>query len=450
MPRPTKPEQPSTTQPPRQEGAPERDAARHLAIGLLIGVVQEGRALDEQDLPPAAPHVRARARRLTLAILRDLQRTDAVLAPLLRKPPPPRLHALLRLAVTEILALGAPPHAVVQAAVALARAEKGGSAMAGMVNAVLRRASRTKPEDWAALPLPRLPGWLRRRLTAAYGAAALPAIEAAHHAGAPLDLTLAPMPDGEKRVLILALTEVTGPVQPLPGGSVRLSTRAQVSALPGYAEGRWWVQDAAAALPAQLLNPRPGERVLDLCAAPGGKTMQLAATGAQVTALDRSAPRLARLQENLARTGLQADVICADALDWAPPAPVDALLLDAPCTATGTIRRHPELPLIRKPADLQALAALQAQLIDRAAGFLRPGGRLVYCTCSLLPEEGEAQLAAALARHPELRLMAHPPLPLGTPSPAGGWRTRPDDPALAGGMDGFFMVLLEKTPAPST
>ncbi len=425
--------------------AQDRDAARGLAIDLLVGVLNDGQMLDEQPFAQhSTPEQRARARRLVLACLRDLQRADAVLNPLLRKPPPPHLHALLRLSVVEILTLDAPAHAVVQAAVTTARAQQGGSAMAGLVNAVLRRAATTEAQTWAALPAGRLPGWLRRRLGAAYGKDAVAGIEAAHHAGAPLDLTLPPMPAAERDALTQALDTAAGPVQALPGGSLRLGAGVQVSALPGYAEGRWWVQDAAAALPATLLAAQVDEAVLDLCAAPGGKTMQLAATGAQVTALDRSARRLERLRANLARTGLVAETVCADALDWQPPAPVDAVLLDAPCTATGTIRRHPELPQIRKPAGLQALTDLQAQLIDTAAGFLRPGGRLVYCTCSLLPQEGEDQLAAALARNPGLTLAPHPPLPLGAPAAKGGWRTRPDDPALADGMDGFFMVLLQK------
>lgn len=429
-----------------QAGAPGRDAARHLAVNLLTGVLKDHQTLDEQGIDDAIPvAVRARARRLTLAALRDLQRADAILSPLLRKAPPPRLHALLRLCVVEMLALGAPRHAVVHAAVSLARTEKGGSAYAGMVNAVLRRAGEVGATGWAALPVPQLPGWLRRRLTAAYGSTVVQTMEAEHHAGALLDITLAPMAATDREALITALSEAAGPVRALPGGSLRLNAGHQVSALPGYADGQWWVQDVAASLPARHLAPQPGESVLDLCAAPGGKTMQLAATGARVTALDRSASRLDRLRANLARTGLQPVVQCADALEWVPPAPVDAILLDAPCTATGTIRRHPELPLIRKPADLGALTTLQARLIDRAAGFLRPGGRMVFCTCSLLPQEGEAQLAAALARNPALRLMRHEAWPIGGPADGGGWRTRPDGMAGQGGMDGFFMALLGKT-----
>ena len=399
------------------------------------------------DLPAsAAPAAeRARARRLALATLRELQRADTVLRPHLRKEPPARAQAILRLAVTEMLALAAPAHGVVHDAVALMRLEPGGERLTGLVNAVLRRAAEFGPAEWAALPVPRLPGWLRRRLNKAYGAEALAGIEAAHLAGAPLDLTPARPDDTTAPAEAIAAHTGISPIL-LPGGSLRLPAGVQVSALPGHDEGRWWVQDAAAALPARLLSPSPGAHVLDLCAAPGGKTMQLAAAGAHVTALDKSGRRLDRLRENLARTGLEARIICADALEWTTEAGqlFDAVLLDAPCSATGTIRRHPELPLIRKPGDLEALTALQAQLIDRAATLLRPGGRLVYCTCSLLPEEGEDQLAAALARNSSLTLACHPPLPLGRPATGGGWRTRPDDLHEEGGMDGFFMALMEK------
>jgi 16S rRNA (cytosine967-C5)-methyltransferase len=230
----------------------------------------------------------------------------------------------------------------------------------------------------------------------------------------------------------------------LPNGSIRLAHSGQISALPGYASGDWWVQDAAASMAARLLNAQPGEAVLDLCAAPGGKTMQLADAGARVTALDISAPRLERLRENLARTGLQAEVVVADALEWAPATTYDAILLDAPCSATGTIRRHPDLPHVKDGSDLPALISLQAALMDRALGWLKPGGRLVFCTCSLLPEEGEHQLTAALSRHPGLSVL-RPDLPGIAPewiTPAGGLRLRPDHWADLGGMDGFFMVCL--------
>ncbi|MFN3327168.1 MAG: RsmB/NOP family class I SAM-dependent RNA methyltransferase, partial [Bryobacteraceae bacterium] len=230
---------------------------------------------------------------------------------------------------------------------------------AGLVNAVLR----ALPEDgmFDGLPPQRLPRWLRQPLVHAWGREAVGAIEAVQAREPPLDLTLRPgfpAPEGEV----------------LPTGSLRLTSAGQVSALPGYAAGGWWVQDAAAALPARLLAARPGERVLDLCAAPGGKTLQLAAAGAEVTALDISEPRMARLRANLARTGLSARVVVADALHWQPDGIFDAILLDAPCSATGTIRRHPDLPFVKDGSEVAGLVALQAQLLDRALGWLKPGG----------------------------------------------------------------------------
>jgi 16S rRNA (cytosine967-C5)-methyltransferase len=223
-----------------------------------------------------------------------------------------------------------------------------------------------------------------------------------------------------------------------------MAPSTQVTAIEGYDEGAFWVQDAAAAIAVNLLSVKPGARVLDLCAAPGGKTMQLAALGADVTALDISEPRVKRLNKNLKRTGLSAKVIVADALHWQSDAPFDYILLDAPCSATGTIRRHPDLPFVKDGAELEGLIQLQAELLDRALGWLKPDGQLVYCTCSLLPEEGEWQLAAALARHPNLQVM-----PIGFAgldpawlAPAGGLRLRPDHWAEQGGMDGFFMVAL--------
>jgi 16S rRNA (cytosine967-C5)-methyltransferase len=285
--------------------------------------------------------------------------------------------------------------------------------------------------------VPRLPAWLRGALQNAYGAKGTAAIEAAHLRPAPLDLTLkGARPEGLDGAL-------------LPTGSLRLAPGGQVTALPGYQEGAWWVQDAAAALPVQVLCPEPGERVLDLCAAPGGKTMQMAALGADVTALDMSGPRMARLAENLSRTGLNAGQVVGDALHWQPDRPFAAILLDAPCSATGTIRRHPELPYCRTREQVRALMQLQAALLDRvldpAHGLLQPGGRVVYCTCSLLPEEGEDQVRAALGRHPHVRQVpiVLPSLPVDWRTPDGGLRTRPDYLPDLGGIDGFYIALLQ-------
>ncbi|WP_068304096.1 RsmB/NOP family class I SAM-dependent RNA methyltransferase [Pararhodobacter sp. CCB-MM2] len=396
---------------------------RRMAATLVAGVV-EGAMLPEVPLPPADPADRARAQRLALATLRNFGRTQAVLGPLVAREPQPEVMAALRVATVELLELGEASHGVVNATVNALKSDRSTVKAAGMANAVLRKVAGF--EGWDALPVQTLPGWLKRRLKGVYGTEGVAAIEAAHHATAPLDLSVKPgksAPEGAEPV----------------GLSHRLPSGLQVTALPGFAEGDWWIQDAAAALPASLLAVQAGESVLDLCAAPGGKTMQLAAAGAKVTALDLSEGRLKRLRENLTRTGLTAEIVCADALDWSPAEKVDAVLLDAPCSATGTIRRHPDLPFVRKPADVEALTKLQAQLIDRALTFLKPGGRLVYCTCSLLPDEGESQIEAALARHPGLTART-PALPLGRATPEGGWRTRPDD--HEGGIDGFYMALL--------
>jgi len=423
--------------------APKPDPARRAALRLILGVLEDGRLLSEMAGPEwvlaeLAPPDRAAAQRLASSALRHLGRADAVLKPHLRKPPPPPVRAALRLATVEMLEEGAAAHGAVNAAVSLVRADSRMQTMAGLVNAVLRKVADTDPADWQAQPPQRLPGWLRGRLDSAWGRAAVTGIEAAHAAGAQLDLTPR---DGDAAALAVLVGGAA-----LPSGSVRLDGPYQVSALPGYEEGAWWVQDAAAAIPAKLLAARSGERVLDLCAAPGGKTLQLAAAGAEVTALDLSETRMARLAENLARTGLAADLVVADALDWHPDAPFDAILLDAPCSATGTIRRHPDLPFAKSSASIKPLFALQADLLDRALGMLAPGGRLVFCTCSLLPEEGEGQIAAALARHPGLRVA--PPgadwIEPGWRAPDGGLRLRPDFWPDRGGMDGFYIACLVK------
>lgn len=404
--------------------------ARATAAMILDGILGEGRMLEDvsaADLPPAD---RARALRLAATTLRHLEPADRLLDRHLRKAPPLAVRNVLRLAVVE-LAQGAPAHGVVNAAVEIMRQGKRTAHFAGLVNAVLRALPASGLFD--GLPPQRLPRWLRQPLVHAYGREVVTAIEAVQAAEPPLDLTLRPgfpAPEGEV----------------LPTGSLRLVSPAQVSALPGYEAGGWWVQDAAAALPARLLDVRPGERVLDLCAAPGGKTLQLAATGAEVTAVDISAPRMARVEANLKRTGLTARTVVADALHWQPEAPFDAILLDAPCSATGTIRRHPDLPFVKDGSDLAGLTALQAQLLDRALGWLKPGGRLVFATCSLLPEEGEGQLATALERNPGLTV-ERPDLPgvaKDWRTPAGGLRLRPDYWSDKGGMDGFFMARLRR------
>ena len=416
-------------------------APRRAALHLLDQITGEGRLMAELVAGGALQHLvgedRARAQRLATQTLRGLDRADRMLKPFLTKAPPLTIRNILRLGTVEI-ALGAAAHGVVNDMVQIAGLGKRTATLKGLVNAVLRKVAAAGPGAWAALPAPALPNWLRGPLVDAWGRKAVMAMEAAHFAGAALDLTARQDPVGVAALL---------GGQVLPTGSVRLSDAGQVSLLPGYVDGLWWVQDAAAALPVRILAPQPGETVLDLCAAPGGKTLQLAALGAQVTALDLSAPRMARVAENLARTGLAATVVIGDALRF-DAGLFDAVLLDAPCSATGTIRRHPDLPYAKDGSDFAGLIAQQTAMIDQALTLLKPGGRLVFCTCSLLPDEGEVQAEAALARHPGLTVnraaLDLPGIDREWITPEGGLRLRPDYWPEHGGMDGFYIICLRK------
>lgn len=413
--------------------------ARKSAVALLDQVLGEGRLLSEVigTLDKLPVDDRARAARLAQDTLRGMERADRLLQKHLKKYPPLTVRNALRVGTVELCQGGA-AHGVVNAMVELVGRHKHLSHLKGLTNAVLRKIAAEGPEAWAALRAPRLPKWLRNPLVDAWGPDAIAAIEIAHFNGAPLDLTATSDPT--------ALADATGGTV-LPTGSVRIKAAGQVSAMPGFEAGDWWVQDAAAALPVKALRPQPNERIVDLCAAPGGKTMQLAASGAQVTAVDTSAGRMARVEENLKRTGLSADLLVSDARHleglW------DAVLLDAPCSATGTIRRHPDLPHAKDGSEFGDLIALQEELIDHAWSLIAPGGRLVFCTCSLLPDEGEVQVDEALLRHPDMQVDASA-LEIEGVDPAwitqeGGLRLRPDFWAEAGGMDGFYIACLKKT-----
>ena len=410
-----------------------QDPTREAAFDLLSAVLDRRRPLEQglDALPAMAPRDRAAAHRLAAATLRRLGTLDAVLEPFLKKAPPDPVRHVLRLGAAGLLLLDTPPHAAVATAVALSRG-KHLHAFAGLVNAVLRRVAAAGPAALAELDGPRLdtPAWL----WASWGEDAR-AIALAHQHEAPLDLTLRPgaaIPEGGEM---------------LPTGSVRFPPGTGVTPLPGFEQGAFWVQDAAAALPVRLLAPQPGERIADLCAAPGGKTAQLAAAGAQVTALERDATRLARLRDNLRHWHLQAETIEADATTWQPPVPFDAVLLDAPCSATGTIRRHPDVPYLKRPRDIRAMAEAQDRLLTAATAMLRPGGRLIYAVCSLQPEEAAPRIAAAEA---QLGLHHHPFLPSelqGLPeaiTSEGFLRTHPGLWTGRGGMDGFFAARLVK------
>ncbi len=411
---------------------------RHIVVDLLDDVLVEKRLLSEalpKRLARQSPDVRARVQRLTISTLRVMDRADRMLGPHLQKRPPERVLNILRLGVAEICEGGA-AHGVVNSCVEATRTDFTTKNMSGLVNAILRKVAG-EVDKWDKLPIPRLPKWLRKPLIADYGKPTVEAIEAAHFAGAPLDLTAKSDPEALADAVQGAL---------LASGSVRLMDPGQVTALPGYENGDWWVQDASAALPAKVLAPKAGEAILDLCAAPGGKTMQLAASGATVTALDVSEIRMKRVSENLERTGLSADCLVGDALEH-EGGPYDAVLLDAPCSATGTIRRHPDLPRAKDGSEFPGLFELQEYMIDRAIGLLKPGGRLVFCTCSLLIDEGEEQVRDAMARHDNISLdLGALRLPGVDPDWIGseGLRILPNYLADQGGMDGFFITSFRK------
>ena len=427
-------------------------AARRLAALALVEVLHRHRpldgALDHSTLPglDALPERdRALVRMIVATALRRLGGIRALLDRFLARGLPensPRVEAALLVGAAQILFLEVPDHAAVDLSVRLVEAEQGGR-YAGLVNAVLRRLAREGRAALDALdPSIDTPPWLFERWTRAYGADTAHAIAAAHRVEPSLDLSVkddAPAWAGRLGGKLL------------PTGTIRMLAHGPVSALPGYAEGAWWVQDAAASLPARLLGDVKGLRIADLCAAPGGKTAQLAARGARVTAVDRSPARLARLKENLARLKLDAEVVEADATKFSAE-PFDAVLLDAPCTATGTIRRHPDLPWNRSAADLATLAALQSRLLDRAVELVRPGGLLVYATCSLEPEENQSQIEALLARRSDFMRVPIRAEEIGGVNDfvaaAGDLRTLPchlpdPEPRLAG-CDGFYSARLRK------
>ena len=419
-------------------------SARAAALDLLEAVLVERRFLDDAlDTMPTLPERdRAFARLIAATVLRRLGELDAALAPCLAKPLPARAHRtqnVLRIGAAQLLMLGTPAHAAVGETVDAAH-RRLPRPHVGLVNAILRRVAR---EGAALLPVDAIalntPKWLWRSWSERYGEDTCRAIATAHQREAALDLSV-------KDGAAAWATRLGGYV--LPTGSVRLENAGAVLRLDGFDAGVWWVQDAAAALPAKLLGDIRGKHVIDLCAAPGGKTAQLAAAGARVTAIDRSPERLARLTANLKRLGLEAEVIGADAASWRPPQLADAVLLDAPCSATGTIRRHPDIPHLKSPRDVTDAAAAQRKLLEAAIPMVRPGGILVYAVCSLQPEEGEAQIEALLAKGAPVRRRDVTAPDVGglreLVSPAGDLRTLPSHIPERGGLDGFYAARLER------
>jgi 16S rRNA (cytosine967-C5)-methyltransferase len=446
---------------PLQKSSPGRGllspalGSRQAALNILSSVLDRGRPLDEAvdaALSGAkSGHVelevrdRAFARLLATTTIRRLGQIDNALDRLIDAKLPLRPEAmmnLMRLGAAQRMFLDTPPHAAVATAVDLAQAIGLGRGK-GMANAVLRRLSREAEAILGDQDIVRLntPDWLRRRWIHAYGEDAVRAMAAQHMAEPPLDLTFKP---GEDLAAWAEKLEATV----LPSGTLRRPVGGRVENLPGFDEGKWWVQDAAAALPVRLFGDVSGQTVFDLCAAPGGKTAQLAAAGAAVTAIDRSANRLEIVKSNLERLNLTAAVVAADAQAWKPAggAMADAILLDAPCTATGTIRRHPDIPLTKSPQDLTQLSSLQAALLERALSLVRPGGTVVYCTCSLEPEEGEQQIARLLTSRPDVVRRPVEASEIGGLDEAitkdGDVRTLPCHWGGQGGMDGFFAARL--------
>ncbi len=405
--------------------------ARAAALRMLTAALSGRGGLDEAlsagGNTRLGPQDRAFARALVMATLRHLGPIDRALDPRLKREPPAPIRDLLRLGIAQAFYLDTPAFAAVNTTVALAPER-----LRGLVNAVLRGQLRDEPPS--ADPEALAPGWLFTRWRAAFGeedALAMAGMIAREPA---TDLTAR----GEIEPAMLEALEA----EVLPGGSMRTVKRGDVAAWPGYAEGLWWVQDAAAAIPARLLAVGAGETAIDLCAAPGGKTFQLAAAGANVTALDRSASRLRRVTTGLARMGLAAELIEADAGAWKDDRRFDAVLLDAPCSATGTFRRHPDVLWNAKVGDIPTLAGVQSKLLASAAGKVKRGGRLVYSVCSLESEEGEGQVKAFLSAHGDFTLdpiaAGEGGAPPASATPEGWLRILPHH--AEGGLDGFFIA----------
>ena len=420
-------------------------AARRAAIAILSVILDKARPFDDALMRDHAGTLAARDRAFVTALvqtsLRRKGECEAAFGRFLDKKLPRKsgtTELILLVSSAQLLYLGAPAHAVIDLAVTLAREDRDGRHFAGLVNAVLRKLVGISPVDKPHLNVPQ---FLWRRWTKNYGKRIAHEIAAAHVIEPALDLTVKSDPEEWA-------AKLGGVV--LPTGSIRLRDRqVGIEALDGFGDGAWWVQDAAAALPVRLLGDVAGMTVLDLCAAPGGKTAQLAARAAQVTALDQSALRMERVKQNLDRLHLQAELLITDVLDFPKGRLFDAVLLDAPCAATGTIRRHPELPYIKSESQIAELASLQERLFDHAAGFVRQGGSLVYCTCSLEPEEGENQVERFLGLHPDFARRALTPDDVAGQSqfitPAGDLRTLPSmNIGPDQGLDGFYAARLQR------
>ncbi|HYM17439.1 MAG TPA: transcription antitermination factor NusB [Micropepsaceae bacterium] len=425
-------------------------SARKAAVAILSDVLRRKRPLDaaaDDALTQAklAPRDAGFARAIATTSLRRFGQLEALILNFVEKTPPPHKAGpaleILIAGACELMFLSVAPHAAVDAANRLAQADPKAVHFKGLINAVLRRVAREGMSVIARQDPERLntTDWLWQRWVENHGEEGARAIAHAHSEIPPLDLTLKSYDD--------PYTELMDALALAPG-RVRLRHAGRVEDLPGFSEGRWWVQDFAASLPAGLSGPLAGERVIDLCAAPGGKTAQLAAAGGNVTAVDLSGERLGRVAENLERLHLSAELIAADARDWRPQTPAPFVLLDAPCTATGTIRRHPDLPWLKTAADLDIAERLQSELLDAAADMTAPGGMLVYAVCSLEPEEGIEQIAQFLRKRSDFRRL---PISEGElfdarfATPEGDLKTLPSYWPERGGMDGFYAARLVRS-----
>ena len=432
-------------------------AARRVAADIVDGVLRRRRSLDgmldgagaqSTGLAALSERDRALTRALAATVLRRLGTLRHLVSLFLERGPPaqaPLVETALLLGAAQILFLQIPDHAAVDLSVRLVRTNREAMHFSGLVNAVLRRLTREGAERLATLDPVVLdtPGWLLTRWIKTYGEPTARAIAAANSLEPALDVTVKSDPEAWAAHLNGRL---------LPTGTVRTVAHGTVTALPGFADGAWWVQDAAAALPTRLFGDLAGRRVADLCAAPGGKTAQLAAGGAIVTAVDRAEVRLNRVRENLARLSLNAELVCADVAAWTPAQTFDAVLLDAPCSSTGTIRRHPDVPWLKRAADVATLSHVQARLLDHALALTRSGGTLIYCTCSLEPEENEDVVAGFLARNGDVR---RAPIAASEVfgiaefiNQDGDLRTLPcqlpDPDSRLAGLDGFYAARLKK------
>lgn len=420
---------------------PPGSATRRAALSLLDAVLRKGLPLDAAAPSATRGLTRADDRAFATAIaseaLRWLPDLDALIDDATRNPLPPDAKArmALRIALVQALAMETAPHAAISTVLPL---------VDGGPRKLVHGVFGTLMRGGAKLPVqPTLPAEVAQRWSAAFGAEEVDAAAAMIAAPPPVDVTLA------DALQTTRWADALGGTSLLPG-HVRVPRGTRVENLPGFEEGAWWVQDISATLPARLLRSGIGKTALDLCAAPGGKTMQLAAAGYAVTGVDASASRLARLRENLARTGLEAEIVTADVMKWTPRHSFDAVLLDAPCSATGTFRRHPEVLYRARPRAIAELSLAQAALLARAADWVRPGGTLVYATCSLEREEGEAVVDEFVATRKAFAIspIAAEELPAGiVPDDHGRVRVLPSMLASAGGADGFFIARLIRSPA---